>query len=57
MRYLAHSPPLVEIEQIYTIHEERDLDFTVQEAGEVYHVIITWTNGETIAHQRRLAHA
>ena len=23
---------LVEIEQIYTIHEERDLDFTVQEA-------------------------
>ena len=24
---------LVEIEQIYTIHEERDLDFTVQEPG------------------------
>jgi len=42
---------LVEIEQIYTIHEERDLDFTVQEAGEVYHVIITWTNGETITHK------
>ena len=26
-------------------------DFSVQEAGEVYHVIITWTNGETITHK------
>ena len=41
VRYLAHSASLVEIEQIYTIHEERDLDFTVQEAESIscdYHM-------------------
>ena len=44
---------ICEIEQVYPIEAYKYVEWDIEEAGEVFHLYITWTLGESVVVQKR----